>query len=521
MIDCYLISFMKSMSHWASALLVGMSLSSITIAGTVYDFELLNDGAVIASEGNDTAFPSVIRVPSWIATQDRPDPAANYYMYYGNHSGHYIRMKWAEALDGPWTEYDLGGTFNGINRRGVFDSEADVTRETFDHMSAPDVHVDDVNQRIVMYYHGQNQPSTTTSGGTRVPRKHESFVTTSGTGLNFNDPLHAGGESEHGPVTVTVDDITRDIWIGEDYQRAFQKGEDWYSVGKRAIINASPDPVDLWMPLAGDPFGEAWAREDTPSDLWTNDADPGGQDDYHSPGATFLASSEFANHPRNPIPGSRVLSNGNDERLNHVSVNLVAPDALEVFFYVREANSSEPDRYDDIYRIVLDISDSDFQNWEIARDSEGQAMFDVVLTAEELYEAVELTHGSGFDPNEFADPISLGDTYIFVDDDDSKYLFLSYVSTALGGAQGEGRITAVKLNVHPDFDYDDDFDGTDFLKWQRAESFNPLALTDLEAWQLNFGQASIPLEGSVAVPEPSTFFYVLVAVMLSSLPRNL
>lgn len=486
--------------------------ASFSFAGTVYDFELIADGAVIASDGSDTAYPSVIRVPSWIASGDRADPAANYYMYYGNHSGMHIRMKWAETLEGPWTTYNLGGTYNGVSRQGVFDGEADPTREDYDHIAAPDVHIDDANQRIVMYFHGQNQPSTTTSGGTRVPRKHESFVTTSATGLNFNDPLHAGGQSGHGPITVTVDDITRDVWIGEDYQRAFQKGGQWYSVGKRGIINASTDTIDPWAPPVSDPFGETWAREDTPNDLWINDADPGGQDDYHSPGATFLASSEFANHPRNPLPGERVLSNGNDERLNHVSVNLISPDALEVFFYVREANASAPDRYDDIYRIVLDISDPDFQDWDVARDSSGQAIFDVVLTAEEMYAAVEDANGVDFDPNEFADPISLGDTHIFTDFDDSKYLFYSYVSEANGGSIGEGQITAVKLNVHPDFDYDDDFDGTDFLLWQRGESFSPLSATDLAAWQTNYEQGGNSATAGRAVPEPSALLLVLVSL---------
>lgn len=498
-----------------SAILVAALLPQAPTAraGTIYDFELLDNGRIIADNGNDTAFPSVIRVPNWIATQDRANPAANYYMYYGNHGGKHIRMKWAETLEGPWTAFDLGGTFNGQSRQGVFDADADPTREDYDHVSAPDVHVDDTNQQIILYFHGRNQPSTTTSGGTSVPRKHESFVTTSASGLNFNDAVHAGGEPGHGPRSVTVDNITRDIWIGEDYQRAFQKGNNWYSIGKRAIINASPNPLDPWAPLAGDPFGEAWTRESSPSALWTNDANPRGQEDYHSPAATFLASSEFANHPRNPLPGENVFSNGNDERLNHVSVNLLSEDALEIFFYVREANSSAPDRYDDIYRVVLDISDSDFENWEVARDSTGQAYFDVVLTAEEMHEAVEAVNGVGFNPDDFADPVSLGDTHIFVDDDDSKYLFFSYVSNQNGGALGEGQITAVKLNLHPDFNYDDDVDGQDFLKWQQGDSFNPLSPSDLTAWGSSYGVFYNSLGATTTVPEPSSMVLLLLGLI--------
>lgn len=493
-------------------------------AGPTYDFGLVDNGAVIASNGSDTAYPSVIRVPSWIAPTERADTAANYYMYYGNHSGSHIRMKWSETIDGPWTEFNLGGTFNGETRQGVYDIDADSTRDSFDHISAPDVHVDHNNQQIVMYYHGQNQHTTTTSGGTTARRRHESFVTISGTGLNFNDPLHAGGESGFGQVTVTVDDVTRDIWIGEDYQRAFEKDGDWYSVGKRAIINASPDPLDIWAPLAGDEFGESWTRENTPTSLWTNDADPGGQDDYHSPAATFLASSEFANHPNNPLPGERVFSNGNDERLNHVSVNPLSSDELEIFFYVREANSSAPDRYDDIYRVVLDTSDSDFQNWELARSLNGEVIFDVALTDEDLFAAVELANGTGFDGDLYADPVSLGDTGIFVDDDGSKYLFLSYVSDENGGAMGEGQITAVELlpRFESDYNLDGFVDVRDYDLWVstygetndlRADgnSDGTVDAADYTIWRDGYEANLVAFVSSV--PEPSSLILACLALL--------
>ena len=122
----------------------------------------------------------------------------------------------------------------------------------------------------------------------------------------------------------------------------------------------------------------------------SNDASDGAaggvQEDYHSPGATFLASSEFANHPNNPNPGIRITSNGNDERLNHVGVDLISPEELEIFFYVR---SDPSDRYDDVYRIVYDVSDPDFMNWTVARDDQGQVLFDVVVTPEEISSAVQ------------------------------------------------------------------------------------------------------------------------------------
>ena len=198
-------------------------------------------------------------------------------------------------------------------------------------------------------------------------------------------PNSGNGEAGHGPVEVTSSGVTRDVWIGDDYMKTFQKEDGlWYGVGKRAVINAAPATGSVFAPPGGDPFGEAWDREDTPEANWAT-LTSGLQDDYHSPGATFLASQEFADHPNNPIANRRVLSNGNAERLNHVDVNLLSDDLLEVFFTVREGRASDPDDYNAIYRIVYDISDDDFQNWTVARDQSGIVVFDVVITPEERH----------------------------------------------------------------------------------------------------------------------------------------
>lgn len=428
------------------SVMVAAAMLTASIADGHDAFELVGDGVVLAREGSNTSFASVINIPDWIEPENRADPTAEYYMYYARHSGMHIFMKWAPSLDGPWTSFDLGGTYNGQSRRGVYDVEADVTRANYDHVAGPDVHVDDANQRIILYYHGENQPSTTTPDGTSVPQKHSNFVATSRYGLNFNDPVHAGGEVGHGPVTVTHDTVTRDVALGEDYQKVFEYKSNYYSVSKRAILNKAPNYNDPWTPPSDNPFNEVWVAEDTPTDLWTFDANPNGQADYYSPAATFLASSEFENHPNNPIPGEVVLSNGNAERFNHSSAHVLNDEELlEVYFYIR---SDPDDRFDDIYRIVLDISEPDFQDWTVATNgSTGEYMFDVVVTDEDIKATVEAAHPDGVDANIQADPSSLGAPSIFVDDDGSKYLFYTYYSAVLGGASSasEGQISAVKL----------------------------------------------------------------------------
>ncbi len=91
--------------RWICAATLIMQAPTV-VAGTIYDFALIADGAVIArlqGVGN-TTYPSVIRIPGWISPADRADPTANYYMYYGTHNGLHIHMKWAQTVDGPWTE---------------------------------------------------------------------------------------------------------------------------------------------------------------------------------------------------------------------------------------------------------------------------------------------------------------------------------------------------------------------------------------------------------------------------------
>ncbi|MCA9230766.1 MAG: glycoside hydrolase family 18 protein [Planctomycetales bacterium] len=54
-----------------------------------------------------------------------------------------------------------------------------------------------------------------------------------------------------------------------------------------------------------------------------------------------------------------------------------------------------------------------------------------------------------------------------------------------------------------DFDADGDVDGFDFLKWQRGETFDPLGMLDLGAWESGFGSPPPLAAAPVAVPEPS------------------
>jgi len=138
--------------------------------------ERLASGPIIhaqlhASIGVNIQGPSLIKVPEWV-----PEPLGQYYLYFADHKGAYIRLAYADDLLGPWRIHvpgslQLGQSHflteaprvddtqrqrieAGFAERGIEVAHDVVEEVTAPHIASPDVHVDDANQRIVMYYHG-------------------------------------------------------------------------------------------------------------------------------------------------------------------------------------------------------------------------------------------------------------------------------------------------------------------------------------------------------------------------------
>lgn len=123
------------------------------------------------SIGANIQGPSVIRCPPWIA-----DPLGNFYLYFADHKGSYIRLAYADDLQGPWTVHEPGSLHLADSRFpvdppvidhrmleiGKRRSSAGTSRilhsmekeMSAPHIASPDVHVDARRQRIVMYFHG-------------------------------------------------------------------------------------------------------------------------------------------------------------------------------------------------------------------------------------------------------------------------------------------------------------------------------------------------------------------------------
>lgn len=193
----------------------------------------LGDGPIIHSKldpsiGVNIQGPSVIPVPDWVE-----DPLGKYYLYFADHKGHYIRLAYADAVTGPW-KIHIPGTLRiedsyflteqpavSKEQRREYEAYFANTHEHFPHdriidltvphIASPDVHLDEVNQRIVMYYHGLDGLAS------QVSR-----VAVSNDGINFT---------------------ARPEILGRTYWRAFDWQGDRYGLAMPGQFYRSKEPL--------------------------------------------------------------------------------------------------------------------------------------------------------------------------------------------------------------------------------------------------------------------------------------
>lgn len=145
--------------------------------------------------GSNINGPSLIRVPGWVA-----NPLGKYYLYFAHHQGTYMRMAFADRLEGPWQ----------IHGPGVLDL-ADSFASS--HIASPDVHVLDDRREIRMYYHGCCMPE---------PPHQVTRSATSTDGLQFK--------------------ASPDI-LGSSYWRAFRWHDHWYTLEMPGTFRRSSDGI--------------------------------------------------------------------------------------------------------------------------------------------------------------------------------------------------------------------------------------------------------------------------------------
>lgn len=145
------------------------------------------------AEGENINGPTLIRAPAWI-----DKPLGRYYLYFAHHNGKYIRLAYADNLQGPWKIHPPGVLHltNAPAGKG--------------HIASPDVIVDDARREIRMYFHA---PARAAAG-------QKSFVALSRDGLSFT---------------------ARDEILGLFYFRVFRHDGWWYALAKGGVLYRSRD----------------------------------------------------------------------------------------------------------------------------------------------------------------------------------------------------------------------------------------------------------------------------------------
>jgi hypothetical protein len=144
-------------------------------------------------DGRNINGPSLIRVPSWAEA-----PLGRYYLYFAHHAGRYIRLAYADRLEGPWK----------IHAPGVLHLTSVPAGRG--HIASPDVVVDETRREIRMYFHA---PARAASG-------QQSFVALSRDGLRFTPRAEP---------------------LGLFYFRVFRYDGWWYALAKGGVLHRSKD----------------------------------------------------------------------------------------------------------------------------------------------------------------------------------------------------------------------------------------------------------------------------------------
>ena len=173
-----LISIAIAFSLFASGICAQVAdLSSVTITR-------LMDKPIIGPDlhpsiGENIQGPSLMQVPDWVK-----DPLGEYYLYFADHKGRYIRLAYADELTGPWKIHapgslpieqsyfaatpppitdeqlaELTAARSGVSGLGSPVSHDLALEFTMPHIASPDVLVDEETQNIIMYYHGLEGPA--------------------------------------------------------------------------------------------------------------------------------------------------------------------------------------------------------------------------------------------------------------------------------------------------------------------------------------------------------------------------
>ena len=159
--------------------------------------------------------PSLMRVPAWVQ-----HPLGRYYLYFAHHAGKYLRLAYADRLEGPWKIYTPG--VQPLSEQTALTG----------HLASPDAVVDEANHRIYLFYHGVSPKRATLS-------------------KTADDPDPEGGQVTS--VSVSPDGIhfqPLNTIVGPAYLRVFQYAGRWFAINHTGWLRSCRSLGEPFEPIA-------------------------------------------------------------------------------------------------------------------------------------------------------------------------------------------------------------------------------------------------------------------------------
>ncbi len=250
--------------------------------------------------------PCLVKLPDWLPHSERISANANYYLYFAHHHGKYIRLAWAEHLEGPYQLVTQSTIVPNPQETVLSLSTVKMQNDEMrinGHVASPCVIVDHKNKIFKLFFHAYGLPTKTNK---RMGQK--TFLATSSNGLYFGKNVS--------PVS-----------LGDSYFTPFNIRNRWYAFSNGGFLYRAPSAGETVIPFNYDYTKDLWERKSR----------------------FFKEALEVYSKERklDPAIGVRHLSqwiNGN---------------TMYVFF------SSRTDTPERIYWASVDISDEDFRKWHI------------------------------------------------------------------------------------------------------------------------------------------------------------
>ena len=184
----------------------------------MFRVERIGDAPILVPQmdgrmGANLAGPSLVRAPEWL-----PNPLGRYYLYFAHHNGEYIRLAYADRIEGPWRIHKPGSLQHSESHFPANVGPPPAGRVlapgaviSTQHIASPDVHIDHARREVRMYYHGIIEHGL-----------QRTRVATSTDGIHFE---------------------ARESILGTSYWRGFQHGGWHYGLTMPGIFQRSRDPL--------------------------------------------------------------------------------------------------------------------------------------------------------------------------------------------------------------------------------------------------------------------------------------